>query len=39
MGGIVVAICYRHPDQEDELEEVFLRQLEETLLSQALVLT
>lgn len=38
MGGIVVPICYRPPDQEGELEEVFFRPLEEVLWSQAMVL-
>lgn len=36
--GIVVATCCRPPDEEDEVEEVFFRQLEETIQSQLLVL-
>lgn len=31
MSGIVVAICCGPRDEKDEVEEVFFRQLEETI--------
>lgn len=37
--GDVVDVCYRPPDQEDEVEKVFFRQLVKASRSQALVLT
>ncbi|GAB0206941.1 hypothetical protein GRJ2_003159700 [Grus japonensis] len=37
MGGTVVGVYYRPPDQEEEVDEAFYRQLEVTSQSQALV--
>ncbi|KAJ7413876.1 mitochondrial fission process protein 1 [Pitangus sulphuratus] len=36
-GNIVVGVCYRSPDQEEEVDEAFYRQLEAASKSQALV--
>lgn len=36
--GVVPGVCYSPPDQEEEADEAFLRQLEEVLCSQTLVL-
>ena len=38
MGDTVVGVCYRPPDQEEEVDEAFYRQLEVALQTQALVL-
>ncbi|GAB0209615.1 hypothetical protein GRJ2_003427200 [Grus japonensis] len=38
MGDTVVGVYYRPPDQEEEVDEAFYRQLEVALRSQALVL-
>ena len=38
MGDTVVGVCYRPPDQEEEVDEAFYRQLEVASQSQALVL-
>ncbi|CAM5095768.1 unnamed protein product [Natator depressus] len=37
-GDVVVGVCYRPPDQEDEVDEAFFRQLMEVTTLQALVL-
>jgi len=37
-GDITVAVCYRPPDQEEEVDEAFYRQLKVASQSQALVL-
>ncbi|KAG6928006.1 hypothetical protein G0U57_008907, partial [Chelydra serpentina] len=37
-GNVVVGVCYRPPDQGDEVDEAFFRQLTEVTRSQALVL-
>jgi len=39
MGDIAVGVYYRPPDQEEEVDEAFYRQLQAASLSQALVLT
>lgn len=38
MGGIIVRVCYRIPDQEEQLDEAFFRQMEIATYSQNLVL-
>ena len=38
MGDTVVGICYRPPDQEEEVDEAFYRQLEVVSQPQALLL-
>lgn len=38
-GDTVRGVCYRPPDQEKEVDEVFNRQVEVASWSQALVLT
>ncbi|GAB0209126.1 hypothetical protein GRJ2_003378300 [Grus japonensis] len=38
MGDTVVGVCYRPPDQEEEVNEAFYRQVEVASQSQALVL-
>ena len=38
MGDTVVGVYYRPPDQEEEVDEAFYRQLEVASQSQALVL-
>ncbi|GAB0176868.1 hypothetical protein GRJ2_000152000 [Grus japonensis] len=38
MGDIVVGICYRPPDQEEQVDEALYRQAEAPSRSQALVL-
>lgn len=35
-GNIVVDVCYRTPSEIEEVDDVFFKQLEEMLLSQAL---
>uniref|UniRef100_A0A8C3SFI0 Zona pellucida sperm-binding protein 4 n=1 Tax=Chelydra serpentina TaxID=8475 RepID=A0A8C3SFI0_CHESE len=37
-GNVVVGVCYRPPDQADEVDEAFFQQLTEVTRSQALVL-
>jgi len=37
-GDIVMGICYKMPDQEEEIDKSFFRKLEEASCSQALVL-
>ncbi|CAM4569974.1 unnamed protein product [Lepidochelys olivacea] len=37
-GDVVVGVCYRPPDQGDEVDEAFFQQLTEVTRSQALVL-
>ena len=37
-GDVVVGICYRPPDEEEEVDEAFFIELEEASCSQALVL-
>ncbi|KAG6931740.1 hypothetical protein G0U57_001044 [Chelydra serpentina] len=37
-GNVVVGVCYRPPDQGDEVDEAFFQQLTEVTRSQALVL-
>jgi len=38
MGDVIVGVYYRPPDQEEEVNEAFYRQLKVALQSQALVL-
>jgi len=38
IGDTVVGVCYRPPDQEDEMDEAFYKQLEVALRSAALIL-
>lgn len=38
MGDTVVCVHYRPPDEEEEVDEAFYRQLEVALWSQALIL-
>ncbi|GAB0204540.1 hypothetical protein GRJ2_002919600 [Grus japonensis] len=37
-GDIIVGVCYRPPDQEDQVDKAFYRQIGATSCSQALVL-
>ena len=38
IGDIVVGVCYRPPDQEEQVDEAFYRELEVASHSQAVVL-
>ena len=38
IGDTVVGVCYRPPDQEDEMDEAFYKQLEVALRFTALIL-
>jgi len=37
MGDVIVGVCYRAPDQEEEVDEAFYRQLKVASQSEALV--
>ena len=37
-GDILVELCYRMPNQDEEMDEAFFEQLAEIVLSPALVL-
>jgi len=38
MGNLIVGVYYRPPDQEEEIDETFYKQLQAATQSQALVL-